>query len=284
MRMLEKNVLQNPNEQKQLSDDYRKFEQKEFDKLNMGRSKSKQVMLENQHALRMKQNEFMSTKELDRNMYNHQAMKDKLHADKTAQEKKKWSDWQRESLKNNYDQQIQRKDYLTRMEKEKEKVYADQYRNSVETYEKNHNDTLNNLRRRNNDIMDKQISTVIPDLNEKRKADAVNKMKQQFENTERQTLMKELKRLNHRNEEAQETSQMLKMQMELKKKRHQSDINQDKSYKQYVDSTINMLGHKDRKMAEEREKLRQSYAKELESQMKEHNEKEKRMYNEMDEK
>ncbi|CAI2360127.1 unnamed protein product [Moneuplotes crassus] len=282
-RRLEKQVRQNPNEQKLLSDDYKRFEQKEFDRMNMGRSKSKQVMLENQHIIKMRQNEYINTKEMDRDMFNRQAMEDNLHAEKANQEKKKWHDWQKESLKNNYEQQMQRKDYLTRMEKEKDRVYADQYKHSVEAYEKNHNDTLNNLRRRNNEIMDHQIATVIPNVNDKRKDDAVNKMKKQFESTEKETLMKELKRLNHRNKEAQETSKMLKLQMDMRKKKYESDVNEEKHYKNYVDNTINMLGERDRKMAQEKEQIRQTYAKELESQIKEHNDKEKRIYNEMDE-
>lgn len=280
---LEKQMRRNPSEQKMLSDDYKRFEQKEYDRMNMGRSKSKQVMLANQQTLNNKKSEFFNMAQQDKDVFNRQAMEDKLHAQKSAEEKKKWNEWQKESLKSNYDHQIQRKDYLSRMEKEKDRVYADQYKSSVENYEKNHNDTLNRLRQRNNQIMDAQSSTIIPDVNAERKSKAVMQMKKQFESTEKETLMKELKRLNHRNTEAQQTTEMLRMQMDLRKQKAQGENQEEASYKKYVDNTINMMSEREKKVAADKERLKQSYAKELENQIKEHNEREKRIYNEMDE-
>jgi len=179
-----------------LSDDYKKFEQKEYDRINMGRSTSKKVMHDNQHSLQQKNNSHFSMQQQDKDVFNRQALEDKLHAQKTAEEKKRWSEWQKESLKNDYEEQIKRREMVGQMEKEKDKVYANQYKSSVENYEFNHNKALDDMRKKNSQRMDQQQRTVIPDLNDRRKQDAVSNMKKQFESTEKETLMKELGRLN----------------------------------------------------------------------------------------
>jgi len=76
---------------------------------------------------------------------------------------------------------------------------------------------------------------------------------------------------------------MLKLQMDAKKQQFDSSRNEDKSYKNYIDNTVSMLGERDKKQAEAKQKLRQSYAQDLEYQIKEHQDKQNRMFNEMDE-
>ena len=240
-------------------------------------------MQDNQHYIQQKKNEHYNMQMQDKDVFNRQALEDKLHAEKTSEEKKKWSEWQKESLKNDYDEQINRKRVLHKLEKDKDKIYADQYKNSIEAYEHNHNKALDDRRQRNNTLLDQQQRTVIPDLNDKRKADAMNTMKRQFENTEKQTLMNELERLNKKNNEAKETKSMLRMQMDVKRKVYDTTKQEDKNYKDYIDNTVSMLGERDRKMKEEKAKMRLTYAQELENQIKEHQDKEKRFYNEMDE-
>jgi len=60
-----------------------KFEQKEYDRINQGRNKSKQIMDENNNILRMKKNEYYTMQRQDKDMFNRQALEDKLHAEKT---------------------------------------------------------------------------------------------------------------------------------------------------------------------------------------------------------
>ena len=280
---LEQKIRYNPNDQKVLSEDYKKFEQKEFDRMNMGRLKSKQVMQDNQHYISQKHREHYTMEQQDKDMFNRQALEDKLHAEKTAEEKRRWKDWQRESLKNDYEEQIKRKEQLKNMEQEKEKVYANQFRSTVENYESTHNQILENRRRKNEQVLDHQQRTIIPDENERRKQDAMNNMRKQFESTEKETLMKELNRLNKRHNEAKETKDVLKMQMSMRQRRHQTAAKEEESYKKYIDSTVGLLTERDRKVAEERKRMRESYAKELENQIKEHNDLEKKNFNEMDE-
>jgi hypothetical protein len=280
---LEQHLQQNPLDQKMLYDDYRKFEQKEFERTNDGRMKTKQVMSENKHVLQQKVHEHNSMNQQDKDVFNRQALEDKLHAEKTAEERRRWQEWQRESLKKDYDDKIKHKEDLQRMEKEKERVYANEFKHSVETFENNHNHKLDTLRKRNMELMDHQQNQIIPDVNARRKEQAMDNMKQQFDNTEKETLIKELSRLNQRNNAAKETSDTLKFQMNIRKQKNQSATNEDQNYKSYIDNTLNLLGERDRKVEEERKRNRASYAKELESQIKEHNELQKKMYNEMDE-
>jgi len=260
-----------------------KFEQKEYDRINQGRNKSKQIMDENNNILRMKKNEYYTMQRQDKDMFNRQALEDKLHAEKTAEEKRKWTEWQKESLKNDYEESLKRKQAMSQMDRIKDKAYASQFKSSVETYEKNHNQALENLRKRNNALMDHQQRQIIPDLNSRRKNAAVNDMNKQFERTEKETLMKELNRLNKRNYEAKEISNTQRMQINNRKREFQSQAMENENYKKFVDNTVTLLSERDRKVAEERAKFRQSYAKDLENQIKEHIEKEKRVYNEMDE-
>lgn len=280
---LETQIQRDPKDQKILSEDYRRFEQKEYDRINNGRQRTKQIMQENQYLLQRKSDAKHELHQQDKDVFNRQALEDRLHAEKTAEERKRWQDWQRESLKYDYEEQIKRKENLQRMEREKERIYADQFKNTVENYEYQHNKTLEDRRRKNEEVLHHQETTVIPDLNERRKKEAENTMRQQFENTEKQTLMKELSRLNKKYNAERETGDVLKLQMDIKKRDRMTHQREEENYKNYVDNTINMLGERDRKAAEERQKFRDQYAKELESQIKEHSQKEKVMYNEMDE-
>lgn len=280
---LEQSLQQNPLDQKMLYDDYKKFEQKEFERTHDGRMRTKQVMSENKYVLQQKVNEYNSMSQQDKDVFNRQALEDKLHAEKTAEERRRWQEWQRESLKKDYDDKIKHKEDLQRMEKEKEKVYAKEYKHSVETFENNHHRKLDNLRKRNMELMDHQQNQIIPDLNARRKEQAMDNMKQQFDNTEKETLIKELSRFNKRSNEAKETSDTLKFQMNIRKQKDQTATHEDQNYKSYIDNTLNLLGERDRKVEEERKRNRASYAKELENQIKEHNELQKKMFNEMDE-
>jgi len=280
---LEHQMEHNPMEQKMLTDDYKRFAQKEYDRVNQGRMKTKNMMKDNQTYLQRQVHNSQAMHQEDKDVFNRQALEDKLHAERTAEEKRKWKDWQRESLKNDYDEQIRNKEILQKMEREKEKDYASQYRNTVEKYEHDHNKTLNDRRQRNEEVLSHQQRMVIPDVNDTRKRDAVYNMKKQFESTEKQTLMSELGRLNQRQTDAQQTKDTLRAQMDLKNKQRTMTQNDEASYKRYMDNTVNMLSERDRKIAEDRHKLKAIYAKDLESQIKEHNQKEKTTYNEMDE-
>lgn len=276
-------VSHNPMEQKQLSDDYRKFEQKEQERINNGRLKTKNVMMQNQYNLQRKADEQNTLAQQDKDVFNRQALEDKLHAEKTAEERRRWRDWQREALKNDYEDQIKRKEQFQRMEREKEKDYASQYKHTVEKFEVDHDKKLEALRKRNEKVLEAQQRRVIPDLNESRKRFAMDSMKRQFETTEKKTLKSELDKLNKKHHAERETGDVLKMQMDIKKKHHQTLQKDDENYKKYVESTVNMLSARDRKIAEDKKKLRESYAKELEKQIKEHKDQQKVMYNEMDE-
>lgn len=280
---LEYQMQHDPNDQKVLLDNYKRFEQKEYDRINQGRERTKDVMKENQFRLQSKHYQVESMNQEEKDVFNRQALEDKLHAEKTAEEKRRWKEWQKESLKNDYEEQIKRKEALQQMERMKEREYANQYKHTVEKYEHDHNKILDDRRRKNEEVLQAQQRTIIPDLNDRRKRDAMDNMKKQFEQTERQTLVKELNRLNKKHNAEKETGDVLKLQMDIRKKRYQTARQDEENYKKYVDNTLNMLGERDRRMAEDRKKLRESYAKDLESQIKEHNEKEKVIYNEMDE-
>lgn len=229
-----------------------------------------------------KANEDTELQRQDKDVFNRQALEDRLHAERTAEERRRWKDWQKDSLKNDYEEQMKRRENLAKMEKEKDRVYANQFRNTVEKYENDHNKILDDRRKKNEEVLHQQETTIIPDLNERRKRDAENTMRRQFESTEKQTLMSELSRLNKKHHAERETGDILKMQMDMKHKRHLTSRKEEESYKNYVDNTINMLGERDKKVAEERKKFRETYAKELESQIKEHIDKEKKTFNEMD--
>lgn len=239
-------------------------------------------MLENQFHLYQKHHENQSLQQQDKDVFNKQALEDKLHSEKVLEERRRWKEWQKDSLKNNYEEQIKNREFIKRIEREKEKAYADEYKYTVEKYEHDHYQTLDNRRRKNEQVLNEQLRTVIPDVNDKRKRDAIENMHRQFESTERNTLKNELDRLNRRFNYAKETDSVLKQQMDIKKFKEKQHQMNDKDYKQYMDSTINMLSENDRRRAEETKRLKESYAKELENQIKEHNEKEKTTFNEMD--
>ena len=203
-------------EQKALRDDYKKFEQKEMERIIESRQRNRNIMLENQYHLQRKANEQQTLQQQDKDVFNRQALEDKLHAEKSAEEKRKWKDWQKESLKQDYEDQIKRKEQIQRMEKEKERDYANQYYNVVEKFEKDHDKKLNELRNKNARLLDSQQRVVIPDLNESRKRFAMDNMKRQFDNTERETLKNEMEKFNKKQNAKKETGNMLKMQMEMK--------------------------------------------------------------------
>lgn len=284
MNKLEQQLKHHPIEQKTLEENYMKFEKKEFDRVNNGRERNKGVMIDNKYHIIQKQNERTTLDQQDRDVFNRQALEDKLHAERNEDEKRRFKDWQREALKHDYEKQIKRKEQLGQMEKIKETDYAQQYKNSVETFENNNHRTLETLRERNGKIMKAQQETYIPDTNDQRKQDAVSNMKKQFENTEKETLRNELERLNKKSYETKETTSVLKQQMDHRVKKHQTEVNDDQFYKSYVDNTVNLLSERDRKIKEDRERLKKSYAKELENQIKEHQTKEKTIFNEMDDK
>lgn len=270
-------------EQKALGDDYKKFSQREFERIEEGRQRDKTIMEENKRGLQQKSSQLYQLEQQNKDVYNRQALENKIHAERNAEEKRRFKDWQKESLKNDYEERIKRKQEMDRMEKEKEKVYADEYNNAVEGFSKNNTKTLETLRHKNEMIMLDQQRTIIPDLNEQRKRDAMNTMKKQFESTEKDTLRTELSRLNKKQFEAKETSSMLKVQMDIRKKRSEAEKNDEKSYKQYVDNTLSALEQRERKIQREKESFKLTYAKELEDQMKEHSKKENTIFNEMDE-
>lgn len=279
---LEEQMKNNPLEQKTLEENYMKYEQKEYDRINNGRQRTKNVMEENKQHLMIKHIEKNTLDRQDKDVFNRQALEDKLHAERNEEEKRKFKDWQREALKHDYDEKMRLKETMSKMEKEKERDYADQYKTMVETFENNNHRTLDTLRKKNNQIMDTQRSTVIHDLNETRKRHAMDNMKKQFESTEKETIRKELENLHSKHHDEKETSEILKVQMDLRRRRQENDVNLDKNYKSYVDNTVNLLSERDRKIKEDREKFKLDYAKELEQQIKEHEKKVKTMYNEMD--
>lgn len=89
-------------------------------------------------------------------------------------------------------------------------------------------------------------------MNARRKDDAIQNMHKQFESTERETLKNELERLNKRFTDAKETDDVLKMQMDIRKRKQQHTQMDEQSYKNYVDSTMNTLGERDRQVAEQK--------------------------------
>ena len=283
MANFERQVKNNPLEQKTLEENYMRFEQKEFDRINNGRMRTKNVMQENRYNIMHKMHEKTALEQQDKDVFNRQALEDKLHAERNAQEKQRFKDWQREALKHDYDEQIKRKEQMNQMEKVKERDYADQYKQSVEKFENDNHRMLETLRQRNDRILETQKHTIIPDVNDRRKLDTVNNMKRQFESTEKEAMKNELQRLSKRNYDANETKNMLKHQMDARRKQIQDDINNDIYYKSYVDNTLNILSERDKKIKEDQERIKRDYAKDLENQIKEHQSKVKTMYNEMDE-
>jgi hypothetical protein len=131
--------------------------------------------------------------------------------------------------------------------------------------------------------MNNQEREMIIDVNAKRKEQAMDKMRLKAYNNEQETLMKELSRLNQHSNEVKETNETLKIQMNLKKQRYQSAQIEDQTYKTHVEKTLNMLGERDKMIEEQRKKTRISLGKELQNQIREHNEINRKMYNEMDE-
>ena len=65
-------------------------------------------------------------------------------------------------------------------------------------------------------------------------------------------LNNELERLNKRFNDAKETDGILKMQMDIRKRKDEHTQIHEENYKKYVDSTLDMLGERDRKVAEEK--------------------------------
>jgi hypothetical protein len=131
--------------------------------------------------------------------------------------------------------------------------------------------------------MNNQDREMIVDVNARRKEQAMDKMRLKAHNNEQVILMKELSRLNQYDNDVKETSETLKMQMNLKKQRYQSSQMEDQTYKTHVEKTLKKLGERDRMVEEERKKTRLSLAKELQNQIREHKDIENKMYNEMDE-
>ena len=234
------------------SDDYVRFKQKEFERIRDDRERTKQVMMDNQFSLHYKTSEQSTLVQQDKDVFNRQTLEDKLHAERIAEDKRRLKEWQKESLKNDYEEHIKRKEHIREMEKEKDRIYANQFRHTVEKYEDDHNKVLEDRRQKNAKVLDEQQRTYIPDMNEKRKLDAIQNMHKQFESTERETLKNELERLNKRFSDAKETGGILKMQMDIRKKKEQHTQMNEESYKKYVDSTVNILGERDRKVAEEK--------------------------------
>lgn len=280
----EEAMKHNPDEQKTLEENYLKFEQKEYDRINNGRERTKFIMTENKYHIMQKQTEKDQMDRQDKDVFNRQALEDKLHAERNAEEKRRFKDWQKEALKHDYEEQIKRKQQMGQMEKLKEQDYASQYQQNVETFANNNHRTLETLRERNAKIMASQQATHIPDANDQRKLDAVKNMTKQFESTEKKTLKDEFQRLNKKHNDEIQTTSVLKTQMDARRKRTQTEKVDDKYYKTYVENTLNLLSERDRKVKEDREKLKLDYAKDLESQIKEQKYKEKVMYNEMDDK
>jgi hypothetical protein len=242
----------NPNDQKVSSDDYVRFKQKEFERIRDERERTKQVMMDNQFSLSYKANEQTSLAQQDKDVFNRQALEDKLHAERVEEEKRRLKEWQKESLKNDYEEQIRRREHVKQLERQKDRAYATEFKHTVEKYEHDHNKALEDRRQKNAKVLDEQQRTVIPDMNARRKDDAIQNMHRQFENTERETLKTELDRLNKRFSAAKETDDVLKMQMDIRKRKQRHTQMDDQSDKQYVDSTVSLLGERDRKVAEEK--------------------------------
>lgn len=234
------------------SDDYVRFKQKEFERIRDDRERTKQVMMDNQFSLHYKTNEQSALVQQDKDVFNRQALEDKLHAERIAEEKRRLKEWQKESLKNDYEEQIKRREHIKEIEKQKERAYASQFKHTVEKYEFDHNKVLEDRRQKNAKVLDEQQRTIIPDMNARRKDDAIQNMHKQFESTERETLKNELERLNKRFTDAKETDDVLKMQMDIRKRKQQHTQMDEQSYKNYVDSTMNTLGERDRQVAEQK--------------------------------
>jgi hypothetical protein len=145
---LDEKIQKNPQIQKQLFDDCKKFEQNEYERVNDCRVRSKQIMDDNMSKIHYKMLKDTTMTQNDKDQFKRRAHEDNLNAQKTAEERRKYQDWQRETLKKDYDNQIYQKENLQKMERDKEIKHANQYKNTVNNFENKYYDNLDTIKKK----------------------------------------------------------------------------------------------------------------------------------------
>jgi hypothetical protein len=105
-------------------------------------------MDENRSKIQYKMLKDTTLTQNDKDQFNRRTFEDNLNAQKTAEERRKYQDWQRETLKKDYDSQIYQKENLQKMERDKEIKHANQYKTSVNNFENKYYDNLDKVKQK----------------------------------------------------------------------------------------------------------------------------------------
>ena len=82
----------------------------------------------------------------EKDWYNQQLLEDKMHSEQQNEAQKQWRNVQRQDLASQYEMQMDRKRAMKDLEKQEERMFADEFKKRVNQYEDQHNKGLQDHR------------------------------------------------------------------------------------------------------------------------------------------
>ena len=82
----------------------------------------------------------------EKDWYNQQLLEDKMHSEQQNEAQKQWRNVQRQDLASQYEMQMDRKRAMKDLEKQEDRMFADEFKKRVNQYEDQHNKGLQDHR------------------------------------------------------------------------------------------------------------------------------------------
>ncbi len=102
-------------------------------------------------------------------MFNKQQQEINAHAQAREDQRKQWTNWQKNDLLSSYKEDMARHQAQKEMSKLQEKKFAEEFGNTVKNQNLKHENDIKAHQTRQKQILDNQANTIIEDKNERKK-------------------------------------------------------------------------------------------------------------------